>query len=150
MNHDVVALLEALRATPLAWIADEVEAEIAVGRLVEKTYSEPGQTRRRTGTTVQDFNDEEQLEIALHCLANYLLVTPHVWDKAVGILRKSVKTDGVALGNVSIADATGHVFEPFSAEYGGHARRLFGLLREAWPAGPQDFENKFSVPEEAK
>ena len=30
----------------MAWIADEIEVEIAVGPMVEKTYTELGQTRR--------------------------------------------------------------------------------------------------------
>lgn len=77
MNEDVVTLLAALRRTPLSWIADEIENEIAVGRLVEKIYGAPGRKRRIRATTVQDYDDEAQIEITLHCLANYLLVTPH-------------------------------------------------------------------------
>lgn len=150
MNQDVVVLLDALRRTALAWIADEIEHEIAVGRLVEKTYSEPGQTRRRMATTVQDYDDQEQLEITLHCLANYLLVTPHVWREGVASLKESVQAESLGLGQIMIADAAGQAFTPFTAEYGAHAQRLFGLLREAWPAGAQDFEGKFHAPEESK
>lgn len=146
MNQDVTALLETLRETPLAWIADEIENEIAVGQLVEKTYTEPGQTRQRTATTVQDYNDKEQLEITLHCLSNYLLVTPLVWQEAVKSLRKRVKTHEANMGQVMITDPAGQAFTPFTADYEEHAQRLYRLLREAWPGGGPEFDLQFQPP----
>jgi hypothetical protein len=151
VNEDVVFLAQALRETPLAWIADEIESEIARGRMVEKTYTEPGKKRKKTATTVEDYSDQQQLEIALHCIANYITVTPHVWKNAVARLAKNVKgSDTNEPVHVVLADATNTPFAPFQSDFGAISQRLYRLLRDAWPAGAENFDSRFAMPEESK
>ncbi len=74
-------LLRALRESPLQWIGEEVEAQIAAGRIVEKEWCASAK-RVETGLAVEGYSDREKSSIALHVLRERVQVAYASWIDA--------------------------------------------------------------------
>ena len=101
-------LLRALRDEGLGWIADEVEAEIAAGRMVERSL-ESGRVKK--GLSVEQFSDDEQLAIALRITLERVQVGHAVWLETADRLRRRLGLQSVDF--VEVKGEHGVPFEPF-------------------------------------
>ncbi len=88
-------LLSTLRGASLGWIADEIEAEVAAGRLVEKEWREPGR-RAETGLAVEEFSEDDRLMIALRIVWERTRVAYALWVDTDEYLRKRLGAQSVS------------------------------------------------------
>lgn len=114
-------LLRSLRESRLGWVAEEIEAETAAGRLVEKEWRESAR-RVETGLRVEDYSEGERLAIALQVLLERVQVAHAGWLEATEYLQRRL---GVALVQYVDSD-TSQAFEPFD---GGFTAALPELVR---------------------
>src|SRR5207244_8107296 len=72
-------VIRALRTSGLAWIAEEIEAEVLAGRLVERDIPAGSRSVTREMTT-EEYSLEEQLAVALRTLFEYAQISRGIWD----------------------------------------------------------------------
>lgn len=171
MNKTSGELITLLREAKFGWIADELVESLALGKQVEKDFREGDSRRKTRGTTVVPYSDEEELRLIVETLAQYFIVMPQAWAEArvlfaseetfgdvlpakVKYRRKgllddaSTDTDGVELG---ITNEAGDQFTQFSRDYRAKAApALWKVLAQLWPAGREDFSQRYPSPEGAK
>lgn len=166
MTEDSLVILDALREARLGWIADELAEGLALGRQITKQFVEEGATRKITGTTVQPFSSEEEMEIIVETLAQYFIMVPRAWESArlefgSGELFSEVdrisrersqgevrqQADGPPLGvGLAIAGENGESFAAFTAAFYRKSQpRLHKVLAALWPNGEGDFNQRYFV-----
>jgi len=105
-------LLGALRENDLGWIAEEIEAEITSGRMLEKTI-EGG--RVKSGLAVEEFTDNERLAIAMRIVLDRAQVGHAVWLETTDLLLRRLGVQAVEYVDVE-GERSSH-FEPFSVGF---------------------------------
>ncbi|MCA9628652.1 MAG: hypothetical protein KC766_13330 [Myxococcales bacterium] len=106
-------LLGALRESDLGWIADEIEAELAAGRMVEKDI-ESGRVKK--GLSVEEFGDDERLAIALRITLERVQVGYAVWQETTELLQRRLGVQSVEF--VDVKGVLAERFEPFAVGFG--------------------------------
>lgn len=96
-TDDIRVIVQTLRAGGFAWIADELEETIGVGKEEEIEYKEQGAKRVRTGTTSVPYTEEEQEVILARTLRSYFVHTYEVWQAARTQLMKSLKLTDIKI-----------------------------------------------------
>lgn len=166
MTETSTALLNLLRDEKFGWIADELVESLALGKQVAKDFREGDSGRKSQGTSVVPYTPEEELRLIVETLAQYFIVMPQAWSEARVLFASSetfgevlaVKgryrgegllpqepTGGVALG---VANEVGEPFTHFSRGYLNRAMpTLWKVLAQLWPAGPEDFAERYPLPE---
>lgn len=105
-------LLRTLRESEMGWIAEEIEAEIATGRLVERDV-EGGRSRKGLG--VEEFGDGERLAIALRILLERAQVGHAIWVEQTDLLHRRLGVQ--AIEYVDIREEQSVKFEPFTPAF---------------------------------
>lgn len=152
-NEDIAEVLRVLRANGISWIADEIEERILAGTVERKRQEGK---RRGQYDDPRALTDDEQVEVLLRALRNYLVVLPKAWNSAVETL--TGVTEGRDLSNASSVEAQAVAAAVTLAPPGtGVASisvvpreaaklsvQLDGLLRRAWPAGAAEYDDERS------
>lgn len=105
-------LLGALKENGLGWIAEEIEAEIAAGRMLEKTIEG---SRVKSGLAVEEFTDNEQLAIAMRIVLERAQVGHAVWLETTELLHRRLGVQAVEYVDVKGEESSR--FEPFSVGF---------------------------------
>jgi hypothetical protein len=144
MNSDVEEINATLREHRLGWIADEVEMTIARGKPITKDspHRRPDSSRPRE-TMVVALSDEEEEEVLIGVLRNYLVGVEDIWNSAQQTFADQVSAGGQAPVDLSLTEAASDRSVPlFEGDSEPHRRKLDQLLRRAWPRGPDDYERR--------
>lgn len=119
----------------MGWIADEIEAEIAAGRLVER---EVEGSRSRKGLGIEEFSDSERLAIALRIVLERAQVGYSLWVEQTDLLHRRLGIQGIDY--IDVAGEQGERFEPFMPGFEHAANELAMVLArtaaEAEVSGP--------------
>jgi hypothetical protein len=118
-------LLRTLRESEMGWIAEEIEAEIATGRLVERDV-EGGRSRK--GLAVEELDSGERLAIALRILLELAQVGHAVWLEQTELLHRRLGAQAVEY--VDIRGEESERFEPFTGGFDRAADELATVLRK--------------------
>lgn len=106
-------LLRSLRESRMSWLAEEIEHEIAAGRVVEKEWREVGSRRSESGLAVEDYSESQKLRVALEILMERVQVAHALWEEST----RQIK-DRLSVREVSFLDAdTGQRFQPFTQDF---------------------------------
>lgn len=106
-----IYLLECLRGSQMGWIAEEIEAEVATGRLVEKETMLG--RRAESGLALQEFSEPERLEIALRIVSERARVGYSLWRDAQTYLGRVLDVDQVTFAE----DDGPSVSPPFESDF---------------------------------
>lgn len=133
IDDDVAEILDLLRESPLAWMADEIESGISEGKLeeVDGDTLEFSLEPRRRGPRPRLYktfplNRDEQRSVALRTIKTYLADVPDMWVKAQHTISEEMD---VRIEVLSEEGST--VVTPFDETYYVQTERLRGLLEEA-------------------
>ncbi|MEY2494673.1 MAG: hypothetical protein QOJ45_1165 [Verrucomicrobiota bacterium] len=139
MNNDVERINATLREQRLGWIADEIEMTIARGKPITKD-SPRGKPKE---TMVVPLSPEEEEEVLIRVLRNYLVEVEDIWRSAEATFAEEVSEHGNAPIALSITEAASDRSVPlFDVETEMPRRKLDELLRQAWPGGPEDYPRR--------
>ncbi len=170
MTEDSIEIIKMLREARFGWIADELVESLALGRQTVKEFRELGSTRATKATTIEPFSPEQEMELVVETLAQYFIVMPAAWAAArarfartdtfgevqiesqlVSSLQLPRGEDENVFVALGVAGDGEDAFHEFSREYQGETLpALRRVLMKLWPAGPDDFDSRFSEPEERK
>lgn len=82
IDPDVADILEEMRQNKLQWIADEVEHRIREGAVESSEFVASGAKTSKRFEAVRGFTSEEQVDVLLRAVRNYLLLPSEIWDEA--------------------------------------------------------------------
>src|SRR5262245_2765461 len=116
-------LLRTLHESDMGWIAEEIEAEIATGRLVERDVDDG---RNRKGLGVEELDDGERLAIALRIVLERAQVGHAIWLEQTDLLRRRLGVQAVEF--VDIRGQESVRFEPFTPAFDHAADELAAVL----------------------
>jgi hypothetical protein len=139
-TDEVKFFLEALRASQLGWIADEVELTVRAGKTAPKEIIEVSTRgrRRTTESGTSPYNAEEQLCILIRTIRNYFVEPPKLWAEVQSQLPRLAKSPNLTL---SIVPSESEQPVPlFPENLAGDQSTLNALLREAWPYGVDSYD----------
>lgn len=139
-TDEVNFFLKALRASELGWIADEVELTIRAGKTAPKEIMEVGirGRRRTTESATSPYDADEQLCILIRTLRNYFVEPPKLWAEVQLQLPRSANTPNLTLSVVP--PESEQPVSLFPESLTPDQSTLSGLLREAWPYGPDSYD----------
>lgn len=169
MTKTSTTLLNLLREEKFGWIADELVEALALGKQVGKDFKEGDSSRKSRGTSVVAYTEEEELRLIVETLAQYFIVMPQAWSEARALfasnetfsevlpkkeryrtqsLLPDEPTGGVEFG---VASEDGEAFTHFSRNYiRKSAPAIWKVLAQLWPAGREDFFQRYPLPEGSK
>lgn len=144
MNRDVEQINTTLREQRLDWMADEVEMTIARGKRITKDTPQPkGGASRLNETMVVPLSDEEQEEVLIRILRNYLVQLEDTWNSAQQTFAEELDTRGRAAVTLSVTEPANERPIPlFATDSGAPRHKLDQLLRRAWPGGADDYQKR--------
>ena len=169
MHETSIIMLGLLREAKFGWIADELAEALALGKQIEKDFTEGDSKRKSRGTTVVPYSDKEELSLIVETLAQYFFIMPQAWAEAQKLFsaentfryvapikprHQSMHVDdgppehGVVLG---FSSEDGEPFIDFAPDYYAKAApSLWQALAQLWPAGIDDFSARYPLPEAKK
>lgn len=123
---EVSLILSTLRNSPVSWMADEIEATIQRGKVVEKEYIEIRGRKPSVGSETVPLTSDEQLQIALETIKNYFVVLYDAWIQAQNELPQLLTDRSL---QITIAEGDESVsVRPFSDQYEQERSRLDELI----------------------
>ncbi len=124
-NDDVLAILNTLRESGMAWIADEIHDVIARGDARLDLADAPWE--RYTQQETQRYSAEQQIRITLETLRMYLVDLPNAWESSRNEFRETLRIEDIELYD---ADDQ-RIFVPFGEDYRARYESLSTLIFRA-------------------